>query len=593
MFNPKSSIMKTKIKLLLLVPFFALLLFSSCQNEEISITEPTQEEALVATSELTSLISSTSKMDGSDDNIIDKASCLSIELPVTVVVNGLEIIIDSKEDYKLIEAIFNKFDDDDDYLDIIFPIKIISSDYSEIVINNRQELENLVQECTGEDEPDDDIECIDFQYPISFSVYNTQFQVVDVVNIENDRQLHYFIKRVRNAEVFASLNFPVTMELADGSIVVVNNNRELESTIRDAKDACNEDDNNDYGDDDFTKERLDALLKTCPWVVYELERNEDNIDQYRDYVMVFKEDNVVKVYAKGGDVLTGTWSTRVTEHGALIKLEFDTLVDFTLEWFVYDLEPGKIKLYQAGGNRIILKKNCDIVYDITKERIENYLQECYWRVARLSVDGADNEKDYIGTPLKFLPNNEVKIRVNGELVSGTYEVGIRNIGFILKITLDGRPDLKLEWLITFLEPGLIKLENANNRMVLEKHCFGADDDLNYVEDVLISSTWEVAKYDDGLIHAQDPTINYAMYTVNFLESGRIKVTDPNNGVTAGSWLTYKNEGLYLGMLFANVAPFNELTHRWKIVDITPNRIELKDFSSTGTVERILVLEKKN
>jgi hypothetical protein len=593
MFNPKSSIMKTKIKLLLLVPFFALLLFSSCQNEEISITEPTQEEALVATSELTSLISSTSKMDGSDDNIIDKASCLSIELPVTVVVNGLEIIIDSKEDYKLIEAIFNKFDDDDDYLDIIFPIKIISSDYSEIVINNRQELENLVQECTGEDEPDDDIECIDFQYPISFSVYNTQFQVVDVVNIENDRQLHYFIKRVRNAEVFASLNFPVTMELADGSIVVVNNNRELESTIRDAKDACNEDDNNDYGDDDFTKERLDALLKTCPWVVYELERNEDNIDQYRDYVMVFKEENVVKVYAKGGDVLTGTWATRVTEHGALIKLEFDTLVDFTLEWFVYDLEPGKIKLYQAGGNRIILKKNCDIVYDITKERIENYLQECYWRVARLSVEGADNEKDYIGTPLKFLPNNEVKIRVNGELVSGTYEVGIRNIGFILKITLDGRPDLKLEWLITFLEPGLIKLENANNRMVLEKHCFGADDDLNYVEDVLISSTWEVAKYDDGLIHAQDPTINYAMYTVNFLESGRIKVTDPNNGVTAGSWLTYKNEGLYLGMLFANVAPFNELTHRWKIVDITPNRIELKDFSSTGTVERILVLEKKN
>jgi hypothetical protein len=593
MFNPNSKIMKTKMRTLLLIPFFALFLFTSCQDEVIDITEPNETEALVATSELTSLISSTSKMDGSDDNIIDKASCLSIELPVTVVVNGLEIIIDSKEDYKLIEAIFNKFDDDNDYLDIIFPIKIILSDYSDIVINNRQELENLVQECTGEDEPDDDIECLDFQYPISFSVYNTQFQVIDVVNIENDRQLHYFIKRVRNAEVFASLNFPVTMELADGSTVVVNNNGELESTIRDAKDACYEDDNNDYGDDDFTKERLDALLKTCPWVVYELERNEDNIDQYRDYVMVFKEDNVVKVYAKGGDVLTGTWSTRVTEHGALIKLEFDTLVDFTLEWFVYDLEPGKIKLYQAGGNRIILKKNCDIVYDITKERIENYLQECYWRVARLSVEGSDNEKDYIGTPLKFLSSNEVKIRVNGELVSGTYEVGIRNIGFILKITLDGRPDLKLEWLITFLEPGLIKLENANNRMVLDKHCFGADDDLNYVEDVLISSTWEVAKYDDGLIHVQDPTINYAMYTVNFLESGRIKVTDPNNGVTAGSWLTYRNEGMYLGMLFANVAPFNELTHRWKIVEITPNRIELKDFSSTGTVERILVLEKKN
>lgn len=586
--------MKTKMRTLLLLPFFALLLFTSCQDEVIDITEPTQEEALVATSELTSMISATSKMDGSEDNIIDKASCLSIKLPVKVVVNGVQIIINSREDYKLIKALYDKYEDDIDNLDIIFPIQIISSNHDEIVINNKQELENLVKECKGEDEEDDDIECIDFQYPISFSVYNANFQAATVVKIENDRELYFFIKRVRNSEVKASLNFPVTMVLADGSTMIVGSNTELAATIKEAKDACNEDDNNDYHDTDFTKERLDALLKTCPWVVYEFERNEASLsDSYREYVIIFKEDNVVKVRARGGDMLTGTWTTRVTNHGALIKLEFDTLVDFTLEWFVYDLEPGKIKLYQAGGNKIILKKNCDIVLDITKERIENYLQECYWRVARLSVAGSDNEKDYIGTPLKFLPNNEVKIRVNGELVAGTYEVGVRNIGFILKITLDGRPDLKLEWLITFLEPGLIKLENASNKMVLERHCFDADSDLTYVESVLASGTWEVAKYDDGLVHVQDPTVNFAMYTINFLEIGRIKVTDPNNGVTAGSWLAYRNDGLFLGLLFANQAPFNELTFRWRIKSISLDRIELKDLSSTGTVERILVLEKKN
>ena len=119
--------------------------------------------------------------------------------------------------------------------------------------------------------------------------------------------------------------------------------------------------------------------------------------------MNFKEDNVVKVRKRNGDLLTGTWTTRVTDHGALIKLEFETLVDFTLEWFVYDLEPGKIKLYQEGGNKIILKKNCDIV-DITKERIANYLQECLWRIARLSIEGTDKENDYIGTPFKFFEN---------------------------------------------------------------------------------------------------------------------------------------------------------------------------------------------
>ncbi|MFD0989674.1 hypothetical protein ACFQ1R_06170 [Mariniflexile jejuense] len=586
--------MKTKLQTLLLLSFFALLLFTSCQDEVIEITQPTESEALVATSELTSMMSATSVMDGSADNIIDKASCLSVQLPVTVKVNGQEIIIASKEDYKTIEAIFNEFEDDDDVLNIVFPITVILSDHTEVTVQNKEALAVLVKECKGEDEDDDDIECIDFQYPISFSVFNAQFQIVNVVKIESDSQLHKFIKRVKNAEVIASINFPLNLVLADGTVITVNSNAELAATIKQAKDSCDEDDDNDYHDDDFTKERLDTLLKICPWVVNEFQRNTISLSNaYREYVITFKDDNIVKVRTRNGDMLTGTWSSRITKNGALIKLEFDTLVDFTLEWFVYEIEYGKIKLFTSNGNKLILKKNCDVVIDITKDRIENYLQECFWRIERLSVDGINNEKDYIGTPLKFFANNVVKLRVNGEYVSGTYEIGVRNIGFILQITLDGRPNLKLEWLITFLEPGLIKLENANNKMVLQRHCLDVDDDLKYIDAVIINGDWKVAKYDDGLVHVQDPTINFAGYTVNFLITGRIKVTDPNNGVTAGSWLAYRNDGLFLGLHFANQAPFNELSYRWRIKSITPNRIELKDLSSTGTVERILVLEKKS
>ena len=586
--------MKTKLQKLLLLPFFALLLFTSCQDEVIEITQPTESEALVATSELTSMMSATSVMDGSVDNIIDKASCLSVQLPVTVKVNGQEIIIASKEDYKTIEAIFNEFEDDDDVLNIVFPITVILSDHTEVTIQNKEALTALVKECKGENEDDDDIECVDFQYPISFSVFNAQFQIVNVVKVESDRQLHKFIKRVKNAEVIASINFPLNLVLADGTIITVNSNAELAATIKEAKNSCDEDDDNDYHDDDFTKERLDTLLKTCPWVINEFQRNTISLSNaYREYIITFKDDNVVKVRTRNGDMLTGTWSTRVANNGAIIKLEFDTLVDFTLEWFVYEIEYGKIKLFTSNGNKLILKKNCDVVIDITKDRIENYLQECFWRIERLSVDGINNEKDYIGTPLKFFANNVVKLRINGEYVSGTYEVGVRNIGFILQITLDGRPNLKLEWVITFLEPGLIKLENANNKMVLQRHCLDVDDDLKYIDAVIINGDWKVAKYDDGLIHVIDPTTNFAGYTVNFLITGRIKVTDPNNGVTAGSWLAYRNDGLFLGLHFANQAPFNELTHRWRIKSITPNRIELKDLSATGAIERILVLEKKN
>ena len=594
MFNPNLNIMKTKMRtLLLLLPFFALLLFMSCQDEVIEITEPNEAEAIVAESSLAVSMRSVSAKDGSVDNIIDKASCLSVELPVTVVVNGLEIIIDSKEDFQVIETIFDEFEEDDDDLEIIFPITIILSDYEEIVLQNRQALDELIADCKDENEPDDDIECIDFQYPISFSVYNANFQVIDVITIENDRQLHFFIKRVTNAEVLASLNFPITMVLADGSNIEVNNNEELERTINEAKDACDEDDDNDYNDDDFTKERLDEYLMKCPWLVHEFKRDATSLtDRYFEYAINFKEDGVVVMRDRGGDVLTGTWSTRIAlDRGALIKMEFENLADFTLEWFVYEIEEGKIKIYQEEGNRIIMKRNCDVIIDHTKERVENFLQECLWRVARLSVDGTDNEKDYIGTPLKFFENNVVKIRINGELVEGTYEVLVRNAGIGLEINLEGRPDLKLQWLITFLGEDLIKLSNANNQMVLKRHCPDIDDDLEYIDGVLIDGEWEVAKYyiAEG---EQTKTGDYEVYTINFLESGYIKVTDPNNGIIDGSWLAYRNEGLYLGMHYGIEPPFQVLNHRWKIVEISPNRIEMKDYSANGVVERILVLEKK-
>lgn len=589
MFNPKSFTMKTKMKTLLLLPFFAFLMFTSCQDEVTEITQPDESEALTAESELTSLMFSTSTMDGSADNIIDNASCTSIKLPITVEVNGVEIRIDSKEDFKVIEAIFNEFEDDEDHLDIIFPITIVLANHEEIVIQNHDALEELIEDCRGENEEDDDIECIDFHYPISFSIFNTDFQILDVVTITNDRELYRFIKRVKNAEVIASLNFPITLEYADGTTVEVDNNAELARTINEAKDACDEDDDNDYGDDDFTKERLDEYLKMCPWIVYEFERNDDDLRElYNEYAIQFKEDNVVKVRSREGDLLIGTWTTRVTDRGALIKLEFDNLVDFTLEWFVYDLEPGKIKLYQAGGNKIILKKNCDVVIDHTKELIENYLQECLWRVARLTVDGADNEKDYIGTPLKFYEDNIVKIRVNGELVEGTYEIGVRNIGFILQITLDGRPNLKLEWLITFLEEGLIKLVNVNNHLVLMRDCPGEDDDVNYVGDVLTNGEWEVASYIDQGV---DETENYIDYVIGFNENGML-FAEGNGNNYIGSWLAYRNDGLFLGLNFGTQdEPFSELRHRWRIKEITPNRVELKDYNANGEIERILVLEK--
>ena len=105
----------------------------------------------------------------------------------------------------------------------------------------------------------------------------------------------------------------------------------------------------------------------------------------------------------------------------------------------------------------------------------------------------------------------------------------------------------------------------------------------------MSSTWEVALYQVGDVNL---TEEFFMYSIDFLENGYIKVTDPNYGIIDGSWLSYRSEGLFLAMHYGIEAPFDVLNFRWKIVSINETRIELKDLSSTGTVERILVLEKK-
>jgi hypothetical protein len=580
--------MKTRLNLLYALPFFALMMLASCQEEAVEITEPNTQETFVAESDLAMLITETSTNDGSSDNIIDRANGFSVNLPVTVYANGVEIVVNSEADLELIEVVFDASDDDDDKLEIVFPITVTMRDYTQVVVNSQNELDALREGNSNEN--DDDIECIDFKYPITISIYNLNFQVIDVVTINSDEQLHHFIRNLEGG-VLASLNFPVTMVYKDGSTIEVHNNQELERVMKEARNACDEDDDNDWNDDDFTKERLDNLLVSCPWIVHDVLRNSTNLAyDYREYVMVFKEDGVVKVRARNGDMLTGTWSTRITDRGAKITLEFDTLVDFTLEWFVYEIRPGKIKLFTEGGNRIILEKACDIVVDQTKERIENILKECLWRVERLYVDGAENEADYIGTPLKFFGEGVVKIRVNGEFVSGTWDVFAVNAGYVLKIQLEGRPHLQLQWLITFLEPHLIKLENHNSIMILKQHCPDIDEDVKYITAILNEGIWDIAKYQVGDINL---TEQFHMYGIDFLETGGLKVLNPNNTIIDyGAWLVYRNEGLFLGLNFGTDSTFSLFNHRWKIASVSETRIELKDYSSTGTIERILVLERR-
>ena len=91
----------------------------------MELIETPNDDTLNPSSSVASVMKKVAMKDGSLDNIIDRANCLTVELPVTVIANGITLTINTTSDYNAIEAIFDDSFIDVDTLDIIFPINII------------------------------------------------------------------------------------------------------------------------------------------------------------------------------------------------------------------------------------------------------------------------------------------------------------------------------------------------------------------------------------------------------------------------------------------------------------------------------------
>jgi len=331
---------------------FSILFFSSCRDE---VTIDIDESALEADTSLAALMQRTSLKDGSNDNIIDNANCFSIKLPVTVIVNGSEIIVDSEEDYEVVEDIFDEFDDDIDQIEIVFPITIIQSNFNERSINNQGEFSSFRNGCNGENDNDDDIECLDFKYPINVTVFNTSTEQTNSIVISNDMQMHDFIEELDEDDL-ANIEFPITVILFDGTEISVTSLEELENVIDNAKDDCDEDDDYDYDDDDCnncTDQQIREVLTGCnDWEVDKLKLNNNNLeDNYDDYSFNFSTDGTVEVQ-NNSETFNGTWSSSGSGNNITISINISGLPDFNAEWKLHEIE-------QSGGEREVELRRMD------------------------------------------------------------------------------------------------------------------------------------------------------------------------------------------------------------------------------------------
>ena len=479
--------MKTRLNLFTLFVIGGLLIVSGCQKEVTEIIEPPVDEVFSPESPVANLIERTSLRDGSSDNIIDKSSCTSIELPITVVVNGLEIILDSEEDFYTVEHIIDRFDDDDDVIDILFPINIILADHTDVKISNDDEFEKLLDQCT-ESEEDDDIECVDFKFPISISLYNSASLVSDVLTINSDKELYKLIHNLDDDDI-ASINFPIKVMLADGTELEIRNQKELEEALKNAINECDEDDDNDHNDDDVDDSKLVQVLLEGYWEIDDFVDEKDIARDFKGYLFKFYESGLAKV-KKGDVIIEGKWYS----HGNAGRLELELgfpensiFGDLSKDWYVIEFDGDIIKL-NHGLNAISVDNNVITSYltfkrpsdipDISDQmKITDVIVEGQWIVANYNDSGENNTSDFNDYKLNFTPDGKVTATKGNNVITGewseTVSDGVKQLvlNFGDKVPFD---ELNDEWDIVDVQEKRIEVKDISggdgtiDKLVLER-----------------------------------------------------------------------------------------------------------------------------
>ncbi|MDP5081031.1 MAG: hypothetical protein NWP87_00135 [Winogradskyella sp.] len=355
--------MNSKIILVLLL--FATS-FTSCRTEETEFIQAPEDETLVANSSIALLMQRTSSKDGSFDNIVDKANCFTVKFPYEIRVNNQDLSLSSSADFTLVECVFDASEDDIDTLEIQFPIEIILADFSEITINTPTEYNSYVSDCNGENVADSDIECIDFQFPIEASIFNINNEFLETVNLETDAQLYKFIETITEDDVI-TMDFPITVNLADSTEVSVTNFNELQTVIENAINTCDEDDDYNYNEDDCddcTKIEIENLLTNCTdWSVNTLRResNTNYDDIYYNYAFNFFTDGTLSVFWNTTTVY-GTWEVSGSGNNTEVEIDIPSLPLCNNNWILREVkncsDETEIDL-RLGTDRLQYARNCN------------------------------------------------------------------------------------------------------------------------------------------------------------------------------------------------------------------------------------------
>ena len=357
---------------------------TACSDDQSPVATVDVERTLTVESSVIDMLARTVSHDGSYDNIVDGASCMGIRFPYTVIVNDVELRIATIKDFEEIEKILdtaeaeqalNGTHDLQQSVAIRFPVMATLSDQTEVVIESQAAFEAYAKACV-EGVEDYDIECIDLTYPIVLFTYNPDLQQTGSATVDDDQQLRRFLAGLAETELI-SLEFPLILIAHDSTQIEVRNNTALADAMQSVIDSCDEDDDADYNDDDFTKESLDSLLVNCPWslripeptmINSAMQSQEDFLAFLEDGTLVFEDDTVVSEEGtlvsteETTTVKQGTWSVGVNDFEVFVTLELQDAPELSGTRYTYNIGQGLIKMDGGENGILLLEQRCDIEY---------------------------------------------------------------------------------------------------------------------------------------------------------------------------------------------------------------------------------------
>jgi hypothetical protein len=578
-----------KIALLpLLFVFFFGMMFTSCQKEEEMFIDQTDEETITANSVLTLLLIRTCQNDGDLDDIIDGNSCISVKFPITVIANGQQVVLMDEDDLDLVEAIFDQFPNDIDTLEIVFPITVILEDYTEVMVNSQEELNALIAACDSSG-GDDSISCLDFEYPITFFIFDDNQQQTGTVTVNNDQELYIFLNSLDDDDYF-SIDYPINVILDDGSVVAVNNNTELEQLIDDCE-------NNTSGDP-IDPTVFEQNLTTGVWYITYFFDDFDETSNYNGYEFTFATDNTAQA-TNGSNTVPGTW---MFEGGSTPDLTlffgntdpFDELDD---DWEIIEATNDIIRLRDESGDGSIDY----LTYERTPATgggggtndLITELTAGVWYVTLLNDDGDIETCDYVDYEFTYNLNGTATAVSTSTTVNGFWSVELDDgmLDLILNFDTTADPnfeDINDDWDVNDFNSNLISLLDVSGggggTDILEfgrtpaTGCGGGGGTAQALIDTLEDGQWFVSEYlDDGI----DETAPYNGYTLTFSAGGSVVATNGTNTFN-GTWaVTSPGGDLDLTLDFGTQIPFDEFNDDWDVLNFTNNIVELEDVSGGG------------